>query len=189
MNFAYKEQGDHIMSWRQQWTLNNPVRGWFHPPRKLFAGLVEPGMTVLDTGCGTGFFSLALARMVGDDGRVIAVDVQPEALALLEQKADALGLSRRIETWHCEPDDLGKLPKTDFALSFYMAHETPYIVRYFERMAQSLRVGGKMLLAEPKFHVSKGNFDKEVSAAIREGFELEGVPQIFFSHAALLKRS
>jgi len=189
MNSTYKEQGTHVMSWRQQWTLNNPVRGWVHPPRRIFAELVRPGMTVLDTGCGTGFFSLALARMVGDDGKVVAVDVQAEALALLEKKADILGLSRRIETWCCDQGDLGKLPRTDFALSFYMAHETPDIAHYFERVAESLKVGDRLLLVEPKFHVVKERFDKEVSAAVSKGFELVGVPDIFFSHTALLRRS
>jgi cyclopropane fatty-acyl-phospholipid synthase-like methyltransferase len=33
---------------------------------------VKPGMTVLDVGCGMGFFSIGMARMVGDEGRVIA---------------------------------------------------------------------------------------------------------------------
>ncbi len=189
MNSAYREQGDHVMSWRKQWTLDNPVRGWVHPPRKLFAGLVEPGMTVVDTGCGTGFFSLHLARMVGDKGTVMAVDLQPEALARVEEKAEMAGVSGIIETSKCEQDNLGRLPKVDFALSFYMAHETPDIAAYFTQMAECIRPGGRLLLVEPWFHVKRDNFAVEVTAACNAGFEVEATPAIRMSHATLLRRA
>ncbi|BDQ33734.1 SAM-dependent methyltransferase [Pseudodesulfovibrio portus] len=189
MLHAYKEQGDHIMSWHRQWTLNNPVRALIQPPRKMFKGLVEPGMTVADTGCGTGFFSLALARLVGPSGKVIAVDLQAEALALLEEKADELGLADIIETWKCDAGDLGRLPEVDFGLSAYMAHETPDIDAYFRRMAQCVKPGGKLLLAEPRFHVSRSHFDNELAAAARTGFVHTGTPAIRLSHAAVLERA
>ena len=41
------------------------------------------GMTVLDVGCGMGFFSIGLAKLVGDKGCVIAADVQPKMLSVL----------------------------------------------------------------------------------------------------------
>ena len=189
MLHAYKEQGDHVMSWRRQWTLNNPIRAWFHPPHKIFKGLVEPGMTVADTGCGTGFFSLALARMVSPSGKVIAVDLQAEALALLEAKAEKLGLAKIIETWKCEANDLGRLPEVDFGLSAYMVHETPDIDAYFRRMGQCVRIGGKLLLAEPRFHVSRSHFEEELAAAGRAGFVRAGIPRILGSLAVILERT
>lgn len=184
----YKEQGDHVMPWRDQWTLNNPVRAWLQPPRKIFKGLVEPGMTVADTGCGTGFFSLAMARIVGPTGKVIAVDLQAGALAKLEEKAEKAGVENVIETWKCQADDIGRLPEVDFALSCYMAHETPDINAYFDRMAQCVRPGGKMLLIEPKFHVSKSHFAEELDAAGRAGFVQTDAPRILGSLTALLTR-
>lgn len=145
-------------------------------------------MTVADTGCGTGFFSLALARMVGPDGRVFAVDVQAGALAKLEEKAEKLGLGSVIETWKCKADDIGRLPTVDFALSFYMAHETPDIDAYFARMVECIRPGGKMLLVEPRFHVSRSHFKEELAAAARAGFTPAGTPAVLGSLAALLAR-
>ena len=189
MIHSYKEQGDHVLSWRKQWTLDNPVRALIHPPRKIFKGLVEPGMVVADTGCGTGFFSLALARMVGPAGRVIAVDLQEEALARLEEKAEKCGLAGVIETRRCEADDIGRLPEVDFALSAYMVHETPDIDAYFRRMAECVKPGGKLLLTEPRFHVSPAHFKRELSAAGRTGFVQTDVPRIFGSHAAILQRA
>lgn len=189
MSSLYKEQGSHVMSWRQQWTLDNTLRGWVHPPHKLFKGLIEPGMTVVDTGCGTGFFSLHMARMVGDTGKVVAVDLQPEALAKLEGKAEKAGLSRIVETWNCEQDDIGLLPEADFVLSFYMAHETPDIRAYLARVHQCLKPGGRMLLVEPRFHVSRKHFETEMTAAGQTGFDIESTPSITLSHAAILKKS
>nr|WP_321513623.1 class I SAM-dependent methyltransferase [uncultured Pseudodesulfovibrio sp.] len=188
MNFIYREQGSHVMSWRSQWTLDNPIRGMLQSPQKMFGHMVKPGMTVVETGCGTGFFTMALACMVGLTGKVIAVDIQAEALAKLEEKVERAGLHRQVETWKCEADDIGVLPKADFVLSAYMAHEVPDISAYFCRMAQCIKRNCRMLLAEPKFHVSSSSYNEEVAAAIRAGFELDKLPSIFLSHAAVLRR-
>jgi SAM-dependent methyltransferase len=70
------------------WALDNPLRRWLHNPQKILEGLVQPGQTVLDLGCGPGYFSLALARMVGANGRVVAVDLQPEMLEFVRRRAE-----------------------------------------------------------------------------------------------------
>lgn len=56
------------------------------------AGL-EPGMRVLDIGCGTGDVSFLAAKLVGEAGEVIGVDKSPEAIALAAQRAESVGLS------------------------------------------------------------------------------------------------
>lgn len=189
MNYLFREQGDHVFDWRKQWVLDNPARRMIHPPEKIFGEYVSPGMTVVDTGCGTGFFTMALARMVGEAGRVIAVDLQSEALERIREKARMADMQSVIAPMQCKSDDIGVLPEVDFALSFYMAHEVPGIDVYFARMAQSVRSGGHMLLVEPYVHVSRKNFDNEVAAARNAGFEVVKEPSIFFSHAALLKKA
>lgn len=189
MNYSPREQGDHVCSYRTQWSLDNPVRGWIHPPARLFGEYVKPGMTVADVGCGVGFFTLPLARMVGANGRVIGVDLQPEALARIDKKAQKRGLHRIVETRKCDSDDIGALPPLDFALSFYMAHETPDLDAFFKRMARAVKSGGLLLLAEPHFHVRYKHFEKEVTAAERAGFAIKTIPSIRFSHAALLTRT
>lgn len=189
MKYFFRKQGDHVFSWRKQWTLDNPLRRMLHPPEAILSKYIKQGMTVADTGCGTGTFTLPMARMVGESGRVIAVDLQPEALARIEEKAEQANMNRIIETWKCDADDIGKLPAVDFALSFFMAHEVPDIDTYFARMSQCVKDGGLMLLTEPIFHVSKRNFLIEVDAAQRAGFELSETPSIRLSHAALLKKA
>ena len=54
---------------------------------------VRPGMTVCDMGCGNGFYALRLAELVGDQGRVLAVDIQPEMLRLLQARAAEVEVS------------------------------------------------------------------------------------------------
>ncbi len=50
-------------------------------------GIFQPGMKVGDFGCGAGYFSLPLAKMVGESGHVFAIDVLQSALDALSQKA------------------------------------------------------------------------------------------------------
>ncbi|HQU43668.1 MAG TPA: methyltransferase domain-containing protein, partial [Pirellulales bacterium] len=54
---------------------------------------LQPGETVCDMGCGNGFYTLKMAKLVGKTGRVLAVDIQPEMLHLLELRAKEQGLN------------------------------------------------------------------------------------------------
>src|SRR5689334_2985659 len=54
---------------------------------------LKPGQAVCDMGCGNGFYTLQLARIVGPQGRVLAVDIQPEMLHLLDSRAKEAGLA------------------------------------------------------------------------------------------------
>jgi len=61
--------------------LDSPARRWFKDPVKtLRAAGVRPGLEVLEVGCGTGFFTIPAAEMVGDDGCVHAFDIHPLAV-------------------------------------------------------------------------------------------------------------
>jgi len=186
MYSIFKKQDDHVMSWRQQWTIDNQLRRLIHPPDKIFAGLVKPGMTVLDLGCGTGTFTLDLARMVGEEGRVIGVDIQADALARLEEKTALTDLQRIVEAWMCPQETIGELPKADFALAFYMVHEVPDAELFFQRMHANLNAGGSMLVVEPPFHVRQKHFETEMQLAERAGFSIHNMPIFWLSHAALL---
>jgi len=188
MQTAFKNSKVHVMSWRLQWSINNPLRRLIHPPQKLFGDLVEPGMTILDIGCGTGTFTLDLAKMTGKTGRVIGVDVQAEALARLEGKAAMADLQRIVEVWLCGDTDMGELPQSDFALAFYMAHEVPDLNNFFMRINESLRSGGKLLLIEPPFHVSNRDFKGELNSAQQAGFSIERPNGFKVSRAALLRK-
>jgi ubiquinone/menaquinone biosynthesis C-methylase UbiE len=66
---------------------DNPFRRRFEPPRKLIGPYVSVGQTVADLGCGPGFYALALADIVGPEGKVYAVDSDEKAVREVERKA------------------------------------------------------------------------------------------------------
>ena len=188
MSYLFRKQGDHVFDWRSHRTLDSLFRRLIHPPDRLLGAFVGPGMTVLDSGCGTGLFTLAMARMVGPQGRVIALDIQPESLAMVEDKAERAGLIPVIETRKCERDDIGDIPACDFALAFYMVHEVPDLDAYFARISQCLEPDGVLFLVEPWFHVRRAHFNREIDAASRAGFTPEPGPAVRGSHSAVLRK-
>ncbi|GEM_PF-6888608 len=77
---------DHVCPWWLAYTFDNPLRQLVHNPEKIFSSLIRPGQTVVDIGCGMGYFSLGMAKLVGESGRVISVDLQKEMLAKVHQR-------------------------------------------------------------------------------------------------------
>ncbi len=69
-------------------TLLLRIRDWFMNPRKELEKLgIKEGQTVLDFGCGPGSYTIPAARMVGEKGRVYALDIHPLAVRAVEKKA------------------------------------------------------------------------------------------------------
>ena len=78
------------------WTIDNRVRKWFQDPRVILSPYIKEGLTVLDFGCGSGYFSIEMARLVGDSGLVIAADIQDEMLHKLGSKIKGTIFEGRI---------------------------------------------------------------------------------------------
>jgi ubiquinone/menaquinone biosynthesis C-methylase UbiE len=173
------------------WTLamlDNLFRKFLQNPKKILAGYIQPGMKVLDIGCGPGFFTLPMAQMVGPLGMVIAIDVQKEMLDLVIQKSERSGLVDRIWFHQCTPESLDIQEQVDFILSFYMVHEVPDRDAFFSQVRDLLAPGGKYLVVEPIFHVSATAFDDTLAYAINAGLMIESRPQFRLSRAALLTK-
>jgi demethylmenaquinone methyltransferase/2-methoxy-6-polyprenyl-1,4-benzoquinol methylase len=65
----------------------------FFSPEKILANSpLRAGQTVLEVGCGTGFFSIPAARLIGDQGRLVAMDILSESVELVSDRARAAGL-------------------------------------------------------------------------------------------------
>lgn len=154
-------------------------------PEKFLAELVKPGMTVADIGCGLGFYTREMARMVGEKGRVIAIDFQPEMLELTERKVKKAAVSERVEMVLCTRDELVFSNHVDFALSMWVAHEVPDRERFFRQIRGILKPDGRFLLAEPKFHVGKELHKAICDDAERAGLRKISEPRVGGSRAAL----
>lgn len=178
--------GDHVCPWWMAYTFDNPLRRLIHNPEKIFADFVTEGMTVLDVGCGMGYFSLGLARMVGHNGKVISVDLQQKMIDVLQKRAAKTGLAPRIESHICAADDLQLNTPVDFALAFWMVHETPDPEKFFAQIVSILKPAGKILYAEPAFHVSDEQYYTIIAAAHKSGLSKFIDLNIAFSRAAIL---
>jgi ubiquinone/menaquinone biosynthesis C-methylase UbiE len=148
------------------------------------------GMTVLDVGCGPGFFSIELAKLVGDQGKVIAVDLQQGLLDKLQDKIKGSNLEERIRLVKCDQNNLNVFEPMDFILTFYMVHEVPDKENLFKQLENLLDHQGRFLLVEPKlFHVSSKGFQTTLSIAERHGFTINEGPHLLASWSAVLRKT
>ena len=169
--------------------LDGRLRKWLQSPKKILGSYIKEDMTVLDIGCGSGFFSTEMAKMVGDSGMVIAADLQEGMLDILKKKILGTEIEKRIRLHKCEEDKIGISEKVDFTLAFYMVHEVPDHKKFFKEIISMLKSNGKFLIVEPKyFHVSKRDFEKTVKAAMDIGFNPVEKPRVFLGRTIVICR-
>ena len=174
---------EHTCPWWFAYTFDNPLRRLVQNPTAILGDFVKEGQTVVDVGCGAGYFSLALASMVGAGGKVIAIDVQRRILDRARSRAKRRELDRIIEFRLCEPDGLGLDETVDFVLAFWMVHEVSDQKAFLDEVRTSLRPSGLLLLVEPKVHVPAPRFEETVDLARMGGFEVVPGPKVWFSRS------
>jgi ubiquinone/menaquinone biosynthesis C-methylase UbiE len=173
--------------WLADW-LTSPLRRLFQNPEKILTGLVSSGQTVVDLGCGPGFFTVAMAKMAGEAGHVIAVDLQPEMLALARRNAERAGMQSRIRFHQAQADSIGVIERADFAMAMWMVHEVPNAEKFLGEIRSFLKPGGRFLLIEPLMHVSAADFQKTVDKARETGLKPLSSPKIGLSRTMLFGR-
>jgi ubiquinone/menaquinone biosynthesis C-methylase UbiE len=181
----------HVCPWWLGWLLLSPLRRLTQSPARLLGPHVRPGMTVLEPGCGMGYFSLPLARMVGPTGRVVCVDLQPRMIAGLVRRAHKAGLGGRIDAVEGMLDDPrldGLRGAVDFAAAVYMLHEVPDPEGFLARLGELLRRGARLLLVEPRGHVSAAAFETTVERAVGAGLKEMARPLGLRARAVLFER-
>jgi cyclopropane fatty-acyl-phospholipid synthase-like methyltransferase len=109
---------------------------------------LKSGQTVCDMGCGNGFYTLKLAKIVGEKGQVLAVDIQPEMLSLLNERAKEEKLSN-IKPILGTPID-PNLPegRIDLILCVDVYHEFSNPEEMLAVMRKGLKPGGRIALVE-----------------------------------------
>ena len=175
-----------VCSYKKAWALDNWFRKLLQNPHKIVGGYVKAGQTALDLGCGPGFFSLAMAEMVGEKGKLISVDIQEEMLQMVKSKSKQQGFDSRIILHKAQSDKLGISEMVDFALAFYMVHEVPDIISFLNEVASHLKPEGRFLIVEPKGHVSESDFNDTLKLARSAGLKQISAPKVLFSRTALL---
>ncbi|MDP8239994.1 MAG: methyltransferase domain-containing protein [Candidatus Hatepunaea meridiana] len=178
----------HVCPWWMAYFFDNPLRGLIHNPRKILSSWLKPGMTAVDLGCGMGFFSIGMARIVGIDGRVIAADLQQKMLDITIKRAKRAGVDGIISTYLCQSESLDIEEKIDFALACWVVHEVPYPKQFLTEVYDMLNPEGHFLMAEPSHHVSKAVMDTFVKTAQEIGFEVVEKPKMIMSRTAVLRK-
>jgi ubiquinone/menaquinone biosynthesis C-methylase UbiE len=171
--------------------LASPLRRLSQDPETILSSWVAPGMTVVEPGSGMGYFSIPLARLVGAEGRVVCVDLQPQMLSGLVRRAERSGLADRIEARLCTSGSLGADDlegRADFVLAFAMVHEVPDTAALLGEISRLLKKGDRLLIAEPSGHVTPEDFETTVSIAERAGLALDATPRIRSSRSAVMRK-
>jgi ubiquinone/menaquinone biosynthesis C-methylase UbiE len=171
--------------------LAHPIRKLFQNPARILAPHVKPKMTVVDIGCAMGFFTIPAAEMVGENGRVLAVDLQPKMLEKLKKRAAKAKVADRIETRVCPADSVGLsdlASQVDVVLAIAMVHETPNPERLLAELSRCLKPEGRLLVAEPRGHVSAAAFGDTLGWAAAAGLTTLSRPEIGKSHSAWLMK-
>ncbi|MCK5162121.1 MAG: class I SAM-dependent methyltransferase [Desulfobacula sp.] len=173
-----KEYKGDVCSHNHSFFLDNFFRRIIQSPKKIVGEFIKDGDTVIDLGCGPGYFSIDMAKMVGKAGKVYSVDLQKEMLDNVGKKAKKQNLTDRIMLHNCPQKNIGLNGdvKADFILAFYMVHETPDHIKFLKEVKTLLKKGGNFLLVEPRFHVSKKHFQKITRDIKNIGFTLLGTP-------------
>jgi ubiquinone/menaquinone biosynthesis C-methylase UbiE len=115
----------------------------------LFPALkLKPGDAVADIGCGSGYHTRKLARLIGTNGVVYAVDIQPEMLDLLTNKLAAEKIFNVTPVLGSITDP--KLPKesVDLILMVDVYHEFDHPFEMVEAMCRALKPGGRIVFVE-----------------------------------------
>jgi SAM-dependent methyltransferase len=170
------------MHWRgAEWLLRETRESEEHTARMLAALGVEPGDTVCDLGCGIGYLTLPLAGLVGAEGQVLAVDIQPEMLAGLRARLAESGVTNVRPVLGGLADPRLAPRSCDLVLMVDVYHELGYPEQVLAAVRRALKPDGRLVLVEfraedpevpikPEHKMSRKQVLRELGA---NGFRLE----------------
>ena len=131
--------------------LEDPMRDAYQKPQEVVKALnIQEGEVIADIGAGSGYFSVRLARPVGEKGRVYAVDVSPDMIVHLNRRVRDLNL-KNVVTILCAPDD----PLlADGSVDRFMICDTWHHIaghaKYLALLKRMLKPGGQVIMIDFK---------------------------------------
>lgn len=182
------ESSDHVCPVEHHKSLDNPLRKLIHNPKRILKPFLKEGDIAIDIGCGPGFFTIPMAELTGDTGKVIAVDLQQGMLDIVRRKIRNTPLQERIILHRSSATDLRLTVRADFILLFYVVHEVPDRSKLFRQVEEANKESGKVLIIEPPFHVSREDFERTGHLARDAGFLVHRCRGFLLDRNALLTR-
>ena len=110
------------------------------------------GMLILELGCGTGKQSIQAAHLVGEEGKIIVIDVSKESISVLMEQAEKEDIKNRISPICVDFDDMNKhIEKSDFDMVFscYSLYYTKNPEKVFDVIHKLLKIGGMLFFCGP----------------------------------------
>ena len=172
--------------------LDSSIRRWVQPPDKVIERSgIKRGMNVLDLGCGSGAFTTLLARVVGEQGKVYAVDIQPGMLRQLERKL-AKAENQDIRNIKIKQASAYELPFEDgvFDLVFMVAalQEISDRDRVLREVRRVLKPGGTLAVTEFLPDTDYPRQSITIELCQREGFILDDNLGNFWNYTVRFKK-
>ena len=152
---AYQHRFEHADQWAKEF--DDPSRdAWQQPERVIAAMQIAPGMTVADIGAGTGYFEPHLSQATGASGKVQALDVEPDMVAHLRDRALREHLDN-VEARQVAPDDPGLArASVDRVLIVDTWHHLANRTVYAARLAAALKPGGAIIVVDFRHEAHRG---------------------------------
>lgn len=137
--------------------MGHEAAGWLDRPereteektsRLLELLAIKPGQVVADIGAGSGYHSLRISKLVGDKGKVLAVDIQQEMLDIIADKASRLKLTNIDRVLGKEDDP--KLPKdvVDLVILVDVYHEFSFPYEMMRGIVDGIKPKGRVAFVE-----------------------------------------
>ena len=139
----------HVMGHAAAGWLERKEREEEEQPAKLLKALnIKEGMVVADIGAGSGFYSFRMSKLVGEKGKVLAVDIQQEMLDLIRDKAKGQGVKNIELVLGAEKDPKLTANTVDLILLVDVYHEFEHPYEMTQKMVEALKPGGKLVFVE-----------------------------------------
>lgn len=149
----------HRFANAEQWAdqFDDPERAaWQHPDRVIAAMQIEPDMVVADIGAGTGYFEPWLSRAVGDGGQVLALDIEPDMVRYLDERARREGLTNVRAALVATEDPNLPARGVDRVLIVDTWHHIAGREAYAAKLRQALKPQGRVFIVDFKLDAKRG---------------------------------
>ena len=169
--------------------IDNPLRRQFQPPDEMpIRHGVTAGMLVLEVGPGNGTYTITTARQVGENGKVITIDIEPKMIQRVETRIQREG----IKNIKARVADVFELPfKDSYFDHIYMIAvigEIPTPERAFNEFCRVLSASGTLAFSEILMDPDYPRARKLISLANAAGFQVKDKIGSFFHYTLIFEK-